>query len=668
MPINIRDAGIRKTFVGMLDDNRITKGEVDKLIGSAKDGTGLSKTERRDLENILKQAGDKFDADAKSALEGFLGISTPTPPPVTPPVVNISSKYAAGITDAKQIPDTFAREMRERSGELSKPEDAFKVFAEYGGKLKALAATATDPRAIDDIANKLLDAGRNSPARGYDAKDSDFDTRSDLWEAARGRDPNKFDVRDEETGKIWTTTYWPMGGRGDMDQAGDPNSNLWAKKGPLAKIDDLLKARGMTNDAKALEFERKPALSWLIGSRDSGQFIPQSRLSEADAEMTTGIDFDGDGKLTPGVKVDFLSGDKFAAVANRDQLVPKATINGQVVEVRRDRLTDAQGGISFKFFNKADGKELTPDQLKSVFYSNPVSGDGKVDGTMDVSWWGSCDKVALAGILFKEPLKPSVTIDGVTFTKQDMLGLLTVIADSQTSNTDFVGARYDKNPDILVLKDGTQLRGKFEGVDDEVFRNATGMWRWEGDFMVITDPFKDDPNKSFNFRNLDGTTRTVKSSEIRNMAREDASDMPALEFHNTILKWLSDGRPAVMDRDRGDHVWNYNFHGATLKSATELTGTQRPTKGGYNGPVAADSKIVQYDMDVRLGDTNVPTNYRYWVEMDKTGKPVNSGWLSDNPDFLWRPADFKNFTGPNPRNPFVKPELVKQIYDEFMKP
>ena len=78
---------------------------------------------------------------------------------------------------------------------------------------------------------------------------------------------------------------------------------------------------------------------------------------------------------------------------------------------------------------------------------------------MGVGWWGSCDKVVLAGILFEDP-KRDVTVDGVTFTKQDIRGLLTVVADSQAKGTDFVGHRYDERADIVVTNDGTQLSAK----------------------------------------------------------------------------------------------------------------------------------------------------------------------------------------------------------------
>jgi hypothetical protein len=665
MAIRFRDKGLRTTFEGMLNDNRISKAEAEQLIKATEDGPGLSKTERKDLEKLLARIGDGLDTDARTAIESFLaggaggGSGTGG--------VTLVSDRAANVASLADISSTFRSELSERAADFSKPEDAFKLFAEYGGRLKALGKDA-DPRELDAAIESLLDAGRSSPARGYDEKDLDHDTMSDLAEAARGRDAAKFDVRDEETGKIWTTTYWPMAGSGDNDQDGSAGSNLWAKKGPLAKLDELLTSRGMDGQAKALEFERKPALGWLVGDRDTGHMINESRLMEHDAELTTGVDFDGDGKVTAGVKVDFLGADGgFASVRSRNDFVPKATIDGELKAVHRERITDDDGNISFKFFREAGGAELTGAEKASLFYANPVSGDDKADGSMDVGWWGSCDKVALAGVLFKEPLKDSVEIDGVTFTKQDMLGLLTVIANSQADGTDFIGSRFDDKPDILVLDDGTQLNGKFVGVKDETFRGGEDMWRWDGDFMVLSDPMKNDPDKEFTFRELDGKERTVKASEIKHMAREDGKDMSPIEFHSTMLSWLSEGRAAAMDRDAGDHVWNYSFHGATLTKATELTGSERPTEAGHNGAIADDTTVVEFEMEVRFGESNYPRTYRYWMEKDASGKPINAGWKSDNPDFLWRPAGFKGFVGHNERNPFVKPELVKEIYDKFME-
>jgi hypothetical protein len=670
MSMKINDSGLRRAFQGMLDDNKITKDEAQKLIDQAnKPGwldflTGrVSNKEKTDLKRILTQLGDKFDQDAKDKLAGFLGLPV-SAPVVTPadttvtPETQLGSDRVSTLTDMKKVAETFTAEIGARASAFNTPEKAMGLFAQYAGKLKALGQ-GQDPRAVEAEVEKLLTAGRNSPARGYDAKDTDHDTLSDLRETAMGRDPGKFETRvmGAET-PAWTTTYYPSAGSGDMDQPGNPSSNLWAKEGALGKLDKLLTARGMTDKAKALEFERKPMLTWLVGERSTGHFAPNANLSEANAEMTTGVDFDGDGKLSAGVKVDFLNahGD-FAAVSSRNALIPKLGTE----TLTRKQVTDAQGNKSFEFF-KAGGQKLTPEEMKNVFYTHAGS-DGKVDGTMSISWWGMCDQTALAGILFKEPMKNEVTVDGVKFSKQDMLGLLTIIASSQSKGTDFVGNRFDDRPDILVLKSGEQLQGKL--LDSVEFRTKD-MWRWDGDYMVLNSVDKD-----LKFRKMDGTEVTVKAADVKHLAREDQMDMAPAEFHSTMLKWLGeDKRAAVMDRDSGSHVWNYNFWRATLKEAKELKGTDIPKDPGHNGPANPQNKVVQYDMEVLLGtSTSWGNNYKYWLETDPAGKVVNGGWVgTDPPDFLWRPSNTPSFTGANPRNPYVDPQMVKEIYDKFMTP
>ena len=658
---SIRDKGLRNLFPQIIQDNKVSEAEVDQMIQSTQDGPGLAKTETKDIKRILKEHGDKFDPAARAKLEAYIGIA---PAPVDPSQPTVLSDRVSGLSDFNAVATTFSAEIADRGAEFADPKKAFTLFAEYAGKLKSLG-TGQDQAAVDAQVEKLLDAGRQSPARGFDSKDSDFDTISDLAETARGTDPNKFDVRVMEADhKVWTTTYWPMSGSGDMDQPGSPRSNLWAKRGPLDKLDMLLRSRGMDDQAKALEFERKPALSWLISdTANKGEFIPNSTIRENDAEYTTGVDFDGDGKITRNVKVDILDArDNFAAVSSRSELQPKIKVGDKDISLSRTALKDADGKITGFEFSKPDGSKLTADEAKEVYYANSRS-DGKLGGSTSVGWWGSCDKVALAGILFKDPEKASVDIEGVTFTKQDVRGLLTVLANSQAKGTDFIGNRYDDKSDILVKKDGSQLNGKL--LDDVEFREKD-MWRWEGDFMVLTDHFKD-PNKVLKFRTLDGQVEEVKATEIKHLAHEDSKDIAPLEFHNTMIKWLGeDKRPGAMDRDSSAHVWNYNFWRADLQSAHKLSATASADLRGHNGPVDPKNTVVEYEMDVFLGENNYGGKaYRYWLETDDKGEVVNGGWKSDNPDFLWRPSAFNDWSGANSRNPYVKPELVKEIYDKF---
>jgi hypothetical protein len=404
----------------------------------------------------------------------------------------------------------------------------------------------------------------------------------------------------------WTTTYWPSAGtRGNTD--GSPSSNLWAKGGALDKLDELLGARGKPTGARAHEL--RPNLNWMLSNsaimkgetrrEESGHWVAHSNLSEKDAERTTGVDFNGNGQLDENVEWDFI---------------------------------DAHGRFGT---------------------------DGKTDGSMSVSWWGSCDKVSLAGILFKEP-KKSVTVDGVTFSAQDIKGLLTVIADGQSGGTDFVGNRYDARPDVVHLKNGQKLSGK---ILTEVDWNAAGLRRSEDYTLPASIP------DEVTFRGMDGVEQTFKKSEISLLAREDKQDDAAL-FHTTIQEWLQSGRAAVMDKDPGDHVWNYSFHkaeDAIYKDGLVPGWGNFEKKDGWNGP-AGDGKLTYVERKVQFGENGATETYRYWLE-EKDGKVVNSGWApgSGNPDFLWRPRNEPTFTGANSRNPFVDPALVKELYEKSIE-
>src|SRR5512137_2145783 len=124
---SIRDKGLRNLFPSIIADNKIDRADVDKMINVANDGAGLSKTERKDFANILRDHADKFDADAKAALEAFLGGTTPTPPPgpgPTPPPSGTLSTKIANLTNLEAVATTFGDEMRERAADFADPKQA----------------------------------------------------------------------------------------------------------------------------------------------------------------------------------------------------------------------------------------------------------------------------------------------------------------------------------------------------------------------------------------------------------------------------------------------------------------------------------------------------------------------------------------------------------------
>lgn len=558
---------------------------------------------------------------------------------------NIDRAGAKELIDAaKDGPGITDNEKKALSSVLNRYADKFEPAAKF--MLQDIVLPA--PTGSGDLDKDGLSNDREAKL-GTSARlaDTDGDGLSD------GVEVNKYKLDPKSAQDVlkapdtWTTTYWPMAGSGDPD--GRPTTHLWAKDGALNKFDDLMKARGMDDNAKALEFERKPALNWLVGDKNKGHYIPKSQLREANAEVTTGVDFNGDGKITEGVKADFLNarGD-FAAASSRGAFTPML---GE--EKLSSKLVDAPEGQEGKVveYYKADGSKLNEEEYKNVILQNPNS-DGKADGSMGVGWWGSCDKVALAGILFQDP-KKDVTLDGVTFTKQDIRGLLTVIADSQSKGTDFVGARYDEKPDIVVTKDGRQVNGTITNMKGDDFRGAEDMWRWNGDFMV-----KNGSDKEITLKLADGTEKTYPADEIKYLAREDKKDMDPKDFHTTVKKWLGEGRGAAFDKDAGSHVWNYSFDKAEF-TERNVEGFNREEAIGHNGP-AGDGDIRHYTSKIHFG--NSPDSFSYWLEY-KDGDIVNGGWKGKNPDFMWRPGDNADFTGHNARNPYVKPDLIKEIYE-----
>ncbi len=393
--------------------------------------------------------------------------------------------------------------------------------------------------------------------------------------------------------KVWTTTYWPYSDF-SRDGTGDPEKNLWADGGCLEKFDALLEKRGKPTGAKS--HEKRSAVGWINGEAN-GYYLPGGELRESDAERTTGLDLNHNGK----VDEDFLNDN-------------------------------------------------------SSFGSN-----GRTDGSIDVGWWGSCDKVALAGQLFGEPEWP-VNLDGVRFTPQDIKGLLTVIATSQAGRTEFVGYRYDGAPDVVRERDGSQLLGTIENYEIADFR--TGSFHRNGDLVTRTGVEKD-----IELTTSTGERVDVPASQVASVTRESTMDPAPAVFHETVQKWLADKRPFAMDHDAGDHVWNDNYDGATISKTYDVPeGLDVATLNGANGQYSG-GELTFYATELLKGDDAVKLYY-YWIEEDG-GEAVNSGWLDDdsdeNPDFMWRPtvADAA-FSGPNPRNPYVLPELVKELYEESL--
>ena len=404
--------------------------------------------------------------------------------------------------------------------------------------------------------------------------------------------------------KVWSTTYWSYSAGGSVragDTDGDPELHLWAKGGCLDKLDQLLTKRGWAAGARGQELI--PALNFLKNDGSpSGHYIPFSTIKEEDAQRTTGVDFDGDGVLKEGAKVDFLNDN-------------------------------------------------------SLFGQN-----GRTDGKLDVSWWGSCDQVALASLLFSNP-KRDVTVEGITFTPQDIRGLLTVIASSMAPSQEFLGTRFSGVMDTLILKNGEVHQGTALNVSTEDC--LRGVFERQNGNRILVKGFNKNVTKIR--MNSGGNFKEFSVADVASLEREDRAEPSAADFHKTVKRWLRENHPFAMNKVSGEEVWNISVDEAKIRKIRRSATEAGPcSQVGFNGP-RVEGEYSDYEATLKA-DGEVIRRYTYWIQK-KDGVRINSGWDKNNPGFLWRPTTWDTSAQPfNERNVFVDPGLVKELHAQSVEP
>lgn len=446
-----------------------------------------------------------------------------------------------------------------------------------------------------DVDNDGLNLAKEMLFGTSDAKiDSDGDKMSDAYEVSKGFDPSDAQLSAKADVEGWLHGYIPMSGNPMIEGNG------------LLFYDMLMKDRT----------GKDPAMRHIEGrsAYNGGHYFLSSTLSEKDAEMTTGYDFNGDGVLTPGVEWDFL-----------------------------------KPGVGDARFGK----------------------DGNTDTTLSVGWWGHCNDVATAGIQFNEPKHPVTfklnqsfermtvsttkgtfhaekvtpgathtdikllsgqtvrlanaditstktdTFDEVTFSPTQIKELLSeMVHRGTTQGTEFIGSRFYGREGSIKLNDGSTVTGGItSSLDDRA--DVTG-----GAQAVAKNFTKDVTARVFNFESGKFETKTFKAEDIKEIRTENKRDVAPVTFHETMLKWIgSDGKAGVMDKDSGPHVWNYSF------DRYEMTATESDN----------DADTMNYEMKVYFVGNSYPTTYNYSISYED-GVPTGGKWdtSSPNPDFFWK--------------------------------
>ena len=158
----------------------------------------------------------------------------------------------------------------------------------------------------------------------------------------------------------------------------------------------------------------------------------------------------------------------------------------------------------------------------------------------------------------------------------------------------------------------------------------------------------------------------ISKNDIDFVKHETVNDIKAVDFHNTIIKWIKDKRPFAMDIDKGTQVWNYSFGKVLIKeiSKDKLSKEETEQYQKLQNQYSILYRIRILHTQLFKSDDEIE-HYKYWLVEDFRKNIVSSGWISANkPDFMWRcqlKPTWQNIKI-NPRNPYVTPYYVNQLY------
>lgn len=404
--------------------------------------------------------------------------------------------------EPRQLPDLFSREISQRKREFLSPEGG--TIEQRSAKLLGLLRDYSQALwshghlpSTEDVKNQFLDI-LEKDTRGVAMHLGKQDFCGIGFGAAQrialGGDPNEFRFDLPEAHVASNRTYLSMNG---------------AMAGPMKKVDDWREAEGM--DRAAEKVENASPLDWLAGNQ-SGHNKVAGNATEAQAISSTGVRwanamFPGDDEIrdlppTAGFEmaIDFLDafgqfvrcdpseGDRFT-VQHADGQTPVRL--EKVVE--RD---DDGKAVSWsaKFVNTQTGEDVAAQDVVGRFVDRAgrPKGDGQGAGSISLWWWGFCDRNTAQGIYKAQFAFPQLDIDevptrnGTKFSSEEAQSLIDAHVGDLVTNERFWHFRFNDEPQIIQLRDGTQLQGQ---VGDEIFASRPGGSKVKndlyGDLLVL---------------------------------------------------------------------------------------------------------------------------------------------------------------------------------------
>lgn len=439
-------------------------------------------------------------------------------------------------TDIRKLPELFAKEYKRNrakyeGGNASVQAKGIKVLSLLRDYTEALWARGESPL-TEGVGHALLDAFEKCRFANV-AGGSNYNGAP--WSAAQslvlGLDPNAFATDFPEAGSKVKTTYLSMSD----------------KMAPSMKhVDAYREAIGKKAGAEAHEL-RSP-LGFMIGEPNGHH--KRGSLDEKRAFSTSGLNwgvvmFPGDRKikdLPPNpdfeMAIDCLDG-----LGNFLRCDPKYGESLKVIDPETGDFLNVEKVIheedgkpaswSAKFTDK-NGKEVAPGDALGVFVDRRgrIKGDKKAAKSVDMWWWGFCDRNTAQRLYkakYKVPQVDQETVkvkagDQVLEFPQDVAQKLldADIPDVVTGPT-MCGFRFNDEPQKVSLKNGDAFIGKAQG---DVLESAPGLQRVSGDVVAIYND-KNRPllgtvsmetahggTEQFNAKNIKSIEKDIETGEV----------------------------------------------------------------------------------------------------------------------------------------------------------
>lgn len=737
---------------------------------SAEGAKKIDADEKALMKAILEHEhyGSFFELDARPLVLEKFGLpaesvhATPTAKhPTDAGTVNIPanvSKYSASQlanVNPAQLPGLMAQEYASRkahfeSSSISVEERGLRTL----GLLKAYADALWSRGETDQteaIGHELLDAFEKMKYGAIAAKDYNGAGWSAAQSVVLGLDPNKFDTKFPQAYPTADTTYLAM------------NDGM-AK--PMSYVDEYLAAKGFEKKAEA--FELKSPLAWMLGE-ESGH-TKKGNLSEAKPFSTSGLNwgvllFPGDAeikKLPPKAgfefPIDCIDGLNNAIVA-KPQWGDKLEVvdaQGKKLKVEKVIEKDASGkAVSWSaVFKDSSGAAVSPDKVLGLIKtaSGQVKGDGKASRSLDMWWWGFCDRNTAQRLyksayeipqLDRETIKIRSGDKTISVPMADAQKLIDAdIPDLVTGET-YCGFRFNDEAQQIRLKNGQILSGK---VRDLALDSGPGMSRLGGDMITIHDApkrpmlgnieiktaggseFVDvreiekitqeadgkvtvktkggwpesvsgelltavpwdkattvDGKKvlaqdadfvirgGFSIDLENGSTKRVTAAEIQSITGESQKEMRISQYMTWVSQlqgmYATDGSQGVVVSNGMRWVNKLDVREETSDARPswapegELLGIEGALERQPGDKILWVKGLYGYDKD----SDPTSTNFAGWVQVSKSGRIVNEGFTSGQPDFGWGANGKLNWNAKSSFNPYYPAEMRVALFVNGIK-